>query len=67
MSVNIISLIVIEKPHKGGLGPLGLSSHKNPLMSSVLCEFLGYGIGTVDVFWYILLSLDVCSPVIGLN
>ena len=50
---HIISLIVNEEPHRGGLGPLGLLSHKNPVMSSVLCELLGYGIGAVEIFWYI--------------
>jgi hypothetical protein len=58
-SVNIsgISLIVIEEPHRGGLGQLRLFSHKNPVMSSVLCELLGYDIGAVEVFWYIAPSL----------
>ena len=53
---HIISLVVIEEPHRGGLGPLGLLSHKNPVMSSVLCELLGYGIDAVEVFWYLALS-----------
>jgi hypothetical protein len=30
---HIISLTVIEEPHRGGLGPLRLLSHKNPEMS----------------------------------
>jgi len=55
---HIISLIAIEEPHRGGLGPLGLFSHKNPVMSSVLCEMLGYGIGAVEVFWCIAPSLE---------
>ena len=35
---HIVSLIMIEEPHRGGLGPVGLFSHKNPVMSSVLWE-----------------------------
>jgi hypothetical protein len=72
--VHIISLTVIEEPHTGGLGPLGLLSHKNPEMSSVLCELLGYDIGAVAIFWYIAPSvgflllrkyLKVPSSVVG--
>jgi hypothetical protein len=49
---HIISLIVFEEPHRWGLGTLRLFSRKNPVMSSVLCELLGYGTGAVGVFWY---------------
>jgi len=56
---HIISLIVIEEPQRGGLGPLGLFSHKNPVMSSVLCELLDCGIGAVEVFRYIAPSLGL--------
>jgi hypothetical protein len=58
VNISRISLIVIEEPHRGGLGPLGLFSHKNSIMSSVLCELLGYDIGAIEVLWYIAPSLE---------
>lgn len=56
---HVISLIVFEKPQRGGLGPVGLFIHKNPVMRSVLCGLLGCGFGAVEVLRYIAPSLGL--------